>query len=368
MAISWQIKDDGTEKDSIFGYTSLVNGLLVGSDRFLGYLAFNLKDRKLAWKFNPELELGSDYISDSQSAVGGSGNVIYAETQLCGVESVGIISKTTGKFIRWIEKIPEITSPENCGQIELKVVNNRLYLTNDRRVLAYDISQPETPKQLWVSDLNSKSVFDFAVDGDLYVTTLNLQGDSLFRISAEDGSIIWKARNNYPNGNGYLYGEYSGAQGITTFENKVIVGSSQTIQAFDKNTGKRIWLSPELQCRGGVPGGYAAKLEVGGGKVYAQYNSMDCVHAINLSDGSVSWVVSAGDYPGLGGGFSGKALYHNGVVYSANGRLYAIEASSGKVLSISRNLDRYAHETTPQLIDGEIVIWGLDITAYKPLR
>jgi outer membrane protein assembly factor BamB len=341
---------------------------MVGSDIFLGYIALGLKDHKVIWKFNPELYLGKEYLSFADSATAGLKNAIYAQTRACGPESVAVISKTTGNFIRFLEGIPEVSNPEGCGYTQFKVVGNRLYLNNKHAVLAYDITQPETPKHLWVSDLNSKGVFDFVVEGDIYITTLNLQGDSLFRISAEDGSIIWKARNTYPNGNGYQYGEFTGAQGITTFEDKVIVGSSQTIQAFSKETGKRVWLSPELQCRGGVPGGYAEKLEVGSGKVYAQYNSMDCVHAINLSDGSVSWVVSAGDYPGLGGGFHGKALYHNGVVYSANGRLYAIEASSGKVLSISRNLDRYAQSTNPQLIDGEIVIWGLDITAYKPLR
>lgn len=94
-----------------------------------------------------------------------------------------------------------------------------------------------------------------------------------------------------------------------------------------------------------------------------------CIFGFDLTLGEQKWVVSIGDV-GPDGAITtyGQPLYHNGVLYTSVERLWALDATTGEVLSFA---SERAYNTVGSVIhyaNGEILVWGDELTAYKPIR
>ncbi|PJI53489.1 hypothetical protein CTI14_27680 [Methylobacterium radiotolerans] len=71
------------------------------------------------------------------------------------------------------------------------------------------------------------------------------------------------------------------------------------------------------------------------------------------------------------GAFDTKPVYLNGVVYATNGRLWALEAVTGKALA--RGNEELGDNTGSPLwyvpVEGQLVVFGpTGVNAYSPLR
>jgi outer membrane protein assembly factor BamB len=90
------------------------------------------------------------------------------------------------------------------------------------------------------------------------------------------------------------------------------------------------------------------------------------VIALNRKDGSLRWAFNAPNK----NTFWGTPMIHNGVVYAANGRMWALDERTGKALAVSEETDGYAHTTNPLYYPptGEILLWGERLDTYKPWR
>lgn len=140
-----------------------------------------------------------------------------------------------------------------------------------------------------------------------------------------------------------------------------------SLQAFNTQTGERLWVALLGSCADGV--GPASALEVGGGFAYVSPGLGSCIFAVDLSSGRAAWTVSTGEV-GPDGAITidGKPLYHNGVVYTSVERLWALDAKTGRVLSFASQRAENTTTTFVHYANGEILVWGDELTAYKPVR
>jgi len=136
---------------------------------------------------------------------------------------------------------------------------------------------------------------------------------------------------------------------------------------FDRGTGEELWSTSLDTCSDGA--GFANALEVGDGKVFISPSSGSCLFAVDLTTGKEVWTVETGEV-GPDGAISigGKPLYHNGVVYTSVERLWALDARTGRVLSFASQKAYNTTDTVIHYANGEILVWGDELTAYKPVR
>ena len=88
-----------------------------------------------------------------------------------------------------------------------------------------------------------------------------------------------------------------------------------------------------------------------------------------MTTGKQAWVVATGDVGPDGSiSISGEPLYHNGVVYTSVERLWALDAKTGRVLSFASQRAYNTTETVIHYANGEILVWGDELTAYRPVR
>lgn len=148
----------------------------------------------------------------------------------------------------------------------------------------------------------------------------------------------------------------------------VVQASSAGLQSFDTQTGKRTWKAPvQIDVCPSGPSPYAQEMTIGGGRVYLGHSGGSCVLAFSLATGALDWVFDAPNQST----FDTQPLYLNGVVYATNGRLWALDAATGKQLAVAQE-DQGANSGTPLSYDPvgrQLISWGQKgLYAYRPLR
>jgi outer membrane protein assembly factor BamB len=359
--VLWEVEIDG------YGKNVLLDNLILGfgnfyNDSYRSLLAVNVADNNIKWRVDFE-NIG--HIFDSQVTANGGTAFVY-------IPALGLhIYSKTGELL---SKTPPpdsvINNPNPYSFVSSgpTIHNQFLYLPIAGFLFAYDISNPREPKLLWEQEV-AKALTALAVDekGTIYVgIALGNGNGSLQSLDPQNGEPVWEADTSLtadPNDAGT-------PSAIITLGEKVITGidKSFTIQAFNRITGNRLYASESLEdlCPDGQ--GSVDFIEVGDSDVFVSPDAGTCVYGINGETGEVLWTHSAGIDPTTDFTYGGRPKYVNGVVYASNSALWALDAQTGKVLSISSNRDEDAIFTNVQFANGQILVWGKNLTAYKPIR
>lgn len=369
----WKIEDP--EGWGGYGPLNLVGDMAITSYPYSPWvIGIDLKDRRFIWRH-------SNYVNWWRF-ISTKDGYFYTHEGYKGQNvpyRLWVARVDTGELVREVA-LPNSSGIDSSANYPI-VSGTKLFVVSEEVLVSYDITDAADPKELWrVQLIGGPTIMRVDPDGDVYVGFSDRGSEewrrnaSLYKYSGEDGHLIWKAFTKYSDLDrpGDVKSWYEGTESIGFDGDRVIVSAGATLQAFDRRTGERLWVSPEVQCGGVVEGGFGGPIEFGGGKAYLLRNSNVCFHAFNLSDGSIAWIVDAGQVAPWAkvtfGAANQKALYHNGVVYASNEHLWAVDAATGKVLAVSRTRAYQATSTAPILYNGEIIVNGNPIYAYKPLR
>ncbi len=245
------------------------------------------------------------------------------------------------------------------------LLGTSLFIPTGSYLYAYDVSVPDKPVELWRRTFEAR-ISSLAVDeAYVYIGGVSERAEAnILKLSVNDGQNLWQ---------GDLQGfgrDRPFAQLLTVAGEQLLAYAfelSGTIQAFDRQTGKRLWTASLDNCRDSA--GFASSLEIGDGLAFISPSTGSCLYAVDLSNGKGAWTFQTGSV-GPDGAISigGKPLYHNGVIYTSVERLWALDAETGKVLSFAGQPAYNTTDTTIHYANGEILVWGDDLTAYKPVR
>lgn len=137
------------------------------------------------------------------------------------------------------------------------------------------------------------------------------------------------------------------------------------LTAYDTQ-GNPIWKNPPFYCPNGNTNLYAF-VHVQDGIVMPIPYGDSCMSAWDLDTGKKKWVFDAPNYAT----FANRPVILNGVVYTANTYLWALDKETGKVLGRSQELPRAQGETGTVLYDAkrnQLLVWGDSLWAFKPLQ
>jgi outer membrane protein assembly factor BamB len=339
-------------------FNSVVDGNLM-----VGYLA-GINDQVIA------VDLPTHEIL-WQSAKGISTNYELA----LAINQEAVFVYLSGKGLHVYSRTGELLSqqpalPKGEGQeisqvtASLVLFGSTLLLPLDTQLYAYDVSAPSNPTLLWQHAF-PQPVFALAADSEgVYVGGVASDpGNGLVKLSLNDGREVWR-------GDVKFFGQYAPlTQAVAVIGEQIIVyiiDTNGSLQSFDRNTGERLWVNPLQSCSDGA--GWVDDMEVGGGNIYVSPSSGSCLFAVDLATGKEAWTLETRDGPDGAISIGGKPLYHKGVLYTSVERLWAVDAETGKVLSYAREP---AYNTTGTILHyagGQILVWGDDLTAYKPVR
>jgi outer membrane protein assembly factor BamB len=336
------------------------NGKLIGlvdqSDT-LTLAAFDPKQRKILWKSQPHAALGLD-----NNFVASEGVAYYMVPN----GNLEIYDLETGNILESLPPPTGIVFKTAGLGTYLKVVSNKLILNSDENLIVYDVSTPKKPKQLWIRS-SEEAGFPAATDADassIYIAAGSKKYQNyIAALNPETGETRWIQPTPYP--------ENRGALSIRISENSLFVlGSDNSLQAFDAKTGQVRWKRSENEtwrdeCKGAATD--VTEFTITTDTLYTAPRSGQCVWAIDLKDGHIKWAMNAARY-GDPYSFGGTPLLANGVIYAMNGRLWAIDAQTGEVLGLSKEVDKGWVVTNPQYINSEIIAWGRIATGFKPVR
>ena len=350
--ILWDVSLSG------FGEVERVDSLLLGmadlatEDRLV---AVDLDNRDIAWK--------SDVVNfqSGRLVTASKGDYIYA--QIIQAEGFYIYTKR-GELISHV-RFPDPFESRSLS-IHPTIDSNKLYISNGRHLYAYDLTDPVNPSLVWKISYD----YDFKTmtvdnEGNLFVsmaTTKDLDV-ALKQLNPVDGSVIWQASTRTEEESVLQRSAYT----LEVDGGKLFAIAFGTVQAFSKETGERLWVSELLRCSSdGIQSIYA--MELAEGNAYIAPAGGSCVFGVDLTDGNILWMHNAKVVPSAWFSYGGKPKYYNGVVYATNSYLWALDAQTGEVLSLSKIQDRLATQTYIQEYNGEILVWGEKLRAYKPVR
>lgn len=355
ITVNWSVSVNG------FG-TNIVSGnQLIGFADFSNtLLSVDVKTQEISWQENLN---NSQHISYRQLTSDGKSIFAYIPGQ--GLHTYSL----SGELLSKIPAPPSLPSDSagiyGAGPI---LYQQNLYLPINNVLFAYDISNPKQPKLLWEREFVESSLWALAVDdkGGIYVGVTQQSPTTLQSLNPQNGQTLWTADTTPPT----IEGGVPAPTALTVVGEKVIaaVESSFTIQAFDKTTGERLYVSEDLSALCPDGQGTITSFEIADGNLYVSPREGTCIYGINAETGKVLWTHSSQIDPNTNFTYGGTPKYVNGVVYASNSALWALDAKTGKVLAISSNRDDDALFTNVQYANGEILVWGKNLTAYKPIR
>jgi outer membrane protein assembly factor BamB len=318
--------------------------------------AFDPKQRKIIWKSQPHPPLGLD-----DNFTVGNGVAYYMVPN----GNLEVYDLETGNVIESVLP-PTGISFETAGLgANLKVIAGKLILTSNDVLIVYDVSVARKPKQLWIRQSKDAG---FPIATDASASTVYLTGSSsgnqyVAALNAETSETIWRQANPYLENRGSLSVRVSGNA-------MYVLATDRSIRAFDTKTGQLLWERSQndvwrKECDGAATS--TTDFIITSDTLYTSPESGQCVWAINLKDGQIKWTMNAAKY-GEPYSFGGVPLLVNGVIYAMNGRVWAIDAQTGEVLGLSKEVDKGWVVTNPQLINGEVIAWGRIATGFKPVR
>jgi outer membrane protein assembly factor BamB len=327
--------------------------------------AYDLVARKPIWNTPASLKAAID------ENVQSNGQLIAFEANKSGV----YLMDQGGNVLHFFAVPNEITEYESGITAHTTFYGTHLYIPFRNILIKYEISDPKNPQEIW------RKTFDHNVDSlvvdDIHVYTGRYQfsnyadADTITTLNSNDGSIAWKSTTNQPD----VYPElpvflpnWSSTRQFSLFEDTLLVMTyAGDLQAFSKSTGKRLWVTANIHKT--TKGCYATgKYILQDGVIYLSSESDSCVFALNAKDGSLKWIFDAHTYSGKNSTFGGKPAVYHGVVYAANSWLWALDATTGEPISVSSVQDGAATFQNVQVVNGEVIIRGSNLTAFKTIQ
>lgn len=324
--------------------------------------AFDLENRALAWEYPRDFSGNhSIYLQDTAIISGKTG--LYLLNQ-------------QGQQIKYVPFPDNMASYLSYSGLWFQIHNNQLYVPIDDALLVYSIDEllgsNQDVQPLWkvvfhseeaAGDLNS-----FAVDpktGTVFVSGIvdstppdnfrtllqayTPQGQKLWEKTLISGERLPVPRATLGAGDGRVV---------------LLLDAWAELMAYDIQ-GNLLWKNPPFYCPNGNTNLYTF-VYVQEGIVMPIPLGDSCLSAWELGTGKKKWVFDAKNYT-----FANRPLILNGVVYSANTYLWALDKETGKVLGRSQELPRAQGPSGTVLYDAkrnQLLIWGDQIWAFKPLR
>jgi hypothetical protein len=237
----------------------------------------------------------------------------------------------------------------------------RLAFTIGQQLFVYDLNAQGVPNQdpAWTFTFPEERSDALTMDssGNLYAGWGRSTISNLISFNP-DGSKRWEIldTNTHPTNASVVYVPIR----LTLQGNHLIsLSSGGAIHKLDLD-GNVIWKNKD-SCSIDV----AAVTNEG---IYQNCVTGSKVIAYDLTTGKTRWTFTPPE--GQRYTFGGTPLVHNGVVYAANGRTWALDAQTGEVLAVSPETDAFAVTTNPVYYPptGEIVVAGNRIDTFKPVR
>jgi outer membrane protein assembly factor BamB len=270
--------------------------------------------------------------------------------------------------------------------VSLRVIGDRLYVPNAQDLRVYRlgdlVSDAPTVEPVWAKHYPSLDslggdggvpVLD-ALDHDptlnrLYVALSDDDGTrKALRVVAYDldGTERWQRT---------VWQEASGRPGslavgnLASRDGRVIVQQSMgRFMAFDAE-GEKLWERASLCPTGGTTGVETMVIE--DGRMYTTPMGDSCITAWDVRTGELVW-----NFEADGPSFMNEFALVRGVLYAANGRLWALDLKTGKVLAASspelaQQLRGSALSAGTVRYDAprdQLILWGRALWAFKPIR
>ena len=345
------------------GHVELFAGLLVGGDTKTGAItAVDTVTHKLAWVIPQKVEVisGTNFAHDDQ--------YLYVNTiqypAPASDKSLLVVS-ATGQILNRVS-VPERANAQTDGGPQ--VVGNRLYLTANTQLLAFDRTTIATGTPLPILNITFPGLptvvamaFDSA--GNPYVSTR----DSHIYALEQSGKIRWSVdiSRNLPI-------NLTSADAIAISGDTLVATSGGgLLEAFDIVTGSPRWDGkdgrwPSFNNCTYFQSGFANYLKIGDGTIFVSPDGGTCVLAFSLESGAPLWVFDAPNTLTFGS----DPLYLNGVLYATNTRLWAIDAKTGRALGVGKyvKLTQLTANVQYSPARDELYVWGDEIAAYRPVR
>jgi outer membrane protein assembly factor BamB len=161
--------------------------------------------------------------------------------------------------------------------------------------------------------------------------------------------------------------EFSTRGIVEAYAGGVLIATNGLVHVFDTQGNARLAKPAPFACAGTAFLGPKASSVVND-VLYASPAGDNCNFALDLKTGQKKWDFQAP----VGGTFSNKPLFLNGVIYAANPYVYALDADSGQLLAQSATKDDFLYDKIGTVHydskRNQLLLWGAKIYSYKPVR
>jgi outer membrane protein assembly factor BamB len=334
------------------GYSSLQGDLYLSGNKLR---AVNVATHLLAFEIPEEVSVArTSFASVGPNLLA----VLRANTQ-----TAMLLFTRTGQVLNKIEFPGSVgVALGNEGPV---VVGNAVYLGFGNTVYKYAADGLGTPgvQPLWAKHYDANSIDGLLVqDQDhLYVTVR----DTASRLLLLDGTGTERwSRQLAPEGQTAALGAAMGLYKDTI----IVQAGTAGLQAYRQADGSKAWASfPSIDVCPSGASPLAFRMAIGQDRVFLGHFGGHCVLSFRADTGAPAWIFDAPNRVT----FDTEPLYLNGVVYATNGRLWALDAETGRALAAGPD-DLQDNTGAPLSYDAprnQIVTWGgTGVFAYTPLR
>lgn len=331
-----------------YGYISLQGHLLVAGPKVK---AFDVREHRLAFSLDSNIDRG-------RTSVTMMGEHLVVVTSAPDLKM--LVVDRAGQVVNTI-LFPD-PSAVALRQQGPYVVGSTLYVTNGKTVYAYDTETllSSAPQPRWRRTFPGLYIISMIVDesGQAFVGT----ADNRIVALDPDGQQRWEVRTA-PDDGTFQAAYVMGLSGDTLITQAGVSG----LQAYDKDTGKAAWANfPSVNVCAGRESGAAFRMEIAGGKVFLGHWGGGCISAWDARTGQLAWTFEAPNRVT----FDTQPKYVNGVVYATNSRLWAVDAETGQALAVSAENtgDNTGTPVHYDPVENQVLVWGADLVAFRPLR
>lgn len=248
--------------------------------------------------------------------------------------------------------------------LAVDTIQNIVYLATIGKIYAMDISDATNPQPLWNKTFSKNIIWDMSSspDGSLLVSLRD--GDINFvKLAGKTGEILWQVSSVEEPKHLYRTIDHIEVDG-----GYIYTSNHDKLQSYDLATGEKRWLSPNFTEACQDNSGGTDDFLIVGDIIYATPSSGSCVFAIYKDTGKLKWTLSSRVDANAFYTFGGKPALRNGVLYVANGYLWAIDAETGKKITRHDSLDYYSQGAYIQATDSQVLVWGTELRSYALLR
>ena len=246
----------------------------------------------------------------------------------------------------------------------LVLEENRLFIPNSNWLYVYDVSNPMEPALLWQSE-QPKMLSSVNVDesGDVYITLFaGDYEDSVFKLAGDDGRELWRSGTHDSSIDSLYTGTYA-----EIVSGRLVVEAQSRYIAYNLQTGQKEWISDPLICDDAGYQNTYSFLAVDG-TIYRNSGGGSCILAMDASKGKLLWTFNTSETPSSLT-FGGRPALHEGNLYASNGRLFTLDAATGELVSFSPDeRARYSDLTHVHIYEGQVVVWGQNLTLFEPVQ